>query len=306
MRERPDPHDVEVDLWGRIMTDYHRGLPAPYAYRYADGRLDEDHSPEVYFAPPDQSFEWEGELLPHVQDPVLDLGCGPGRWSLWAQEQGHRVVALDASAGVCKLARDRGVRDVRQGRWQDLPDLLAPGELRFGTVLLMGHNVGLAETLWGLTDLLDRCRAVTRPGATLLATSVVFRELPEFCLPASLGEPPARDATPATGHLPARRTPPAAERPPASGTPSPARREAGHGESESLLPPDWLRGTLHDGPYLGEQCLRVEYQGRVGPYFRWLLVDPHDLFRAAAESGWRGVRIVRDESAHYGAVLQRR
>ena len=160
------------DLWGRIMRDYHLGRPAPYAFRRDDGYLDEGHSPEVYFADRSAFFQWEADLL----DAVLDVGAGPGRMALWAQEEGHAVVAVESSPLTVQVARERGVTDVRLGRCQALEQVLVPEECAFGTVLLMGHNLGLGGTLAGLRELLIALRARSRPGAALLATSLEFGE----------------------------------------------------------------------------------------------------------------------------------
>jgi SAM-dependent methyltransferase len=167
---------VEEDLWGRIMRDYHLGRPATYALRRDDGYLDEGHSPGVYFADPSAFFPWETDLLDAVRSPVLDVGAGPGRMALWAQGAGHPVVAVEASPLTVRAARERGVTDVRLGRWQELEQVLDPAECAFGTVLLMGHNPGLGGTLAGLRELLTALRARSRTGATLLATSLEFGE----------------------------------------------------------------------------------------------------------------------------------
>jgi SAM-dependent methyltransferase len=167
---------IVEDLWGRIMRDYHRGRPASYAFRRDDGYLDDGHSPEVYFASRSAFFSWEADLLDAVEPPVLDVGAGPGRMALWAQEEGHPVVAVDSSPLTVEVARARGVKDVRLGRCQALEGVLAPEECAFGTVLLMGHNLGLGGTLAGLRELLLALRTRSRPGAALLATSLEFGE----------------------------------------------------------------------------------------------------------------------------------
>ena len=55
------------------------------------------------------------ELTP--ADRVLDLGCGPGRDAELFQDLGYRVTCVDGSAAMCDLARQRGLRDVRQANF---------------------------------------------------------------------------------------------------------------------------------------------------------------------------------------------
>jgi len=45
-------------------------------------------------------------LMPDIAD-ILDLGCGPGRAAAAMRDLGHRVTALDASAEMAQVARDR-------------------------------------------------------------------------------------------------------------------------------------------------------------------------------------------------------
>jgi SAM-dependent methyltransferase len=171
---RSENETVVPDLWGRIMADYENGLEALYSIRRDDGYLSDDHSPEVYFATVDEFFDWEMELLAAASGPVLDIGAGPGRMALWAQDQGMDVVAVESSEQTARVAKAKGVRDVRSGRWQDLDSILQPHENQFGTVFLMGHNLGLGGTRTGLGQLLGRLRSLTRPGGVLLATSIEY------------------------------------------------------------------------------------------------------------------------------------
>jgi len=178
---RPSDHhsasrEPVPDLWGRIMLDFHVGMPALYGIRRDDGHLSDGHSPEVYFGDPEQFFPWEEDLLDAVQGPVLDVGAGPGRMALWAQAQGFEVVALESSPLTVAISAERGVSDVRCGRWEAFDEVLLPQERAFGSVLLMGHNFGLAGTLDGLRTMLQSLRDRTRPGATVIGSSIEFTD----------------------------------------------------------------------------------------------------------------------------------
>lgn len=172
----PDREPATPDLWGRIMLDFHMGMPALYGIRRDDGHLSDGHSPEVYFGDPERFFPWEEDLLDAVQGPVLDVGAGPGRMALWAQAQGHDVVALESSPLTIAIAAERGVCDVRCGRWEAFDEVLLAQERAFGSVLLMGHNFGLAGTLEGLRTMLQTLRDRTRPGATVIGSSIEFTD----------------------------------------------------------------------------------------------------------------------------------
>jgi SAM-dependent methyltransferase len=257
-----------ADLWGRIVLDHHLGLAKTYyAIRERRGELSRGHSIEVYFAPPERSFPWEQEILDALAGPLLDLGAGPGRVALWAQAENLPVVAIDASPLTVLVAVERGVRDVRLGHWEALEEVLLPTERDFGSVALMGHNLGLGGTRAGLRRLLALLAQRVRPGGALIATS--------------------RDPTDAdrTG-LSAALDPP-------------TRQERGLGNPRApavAAAPD---------RYPGELVVRVEYDGSVGPYFPWLLIDSEELGRISASVGWQIERLIFGERADYGVVLRR-
>jgi SAM-dependent methyltransferase len=103
-------------------------------------------------------------LLPPAPASVLDAGTGTGFLALIAARLGHRVTALDSSAGMLAVLREKasalGVEiDVVQA------DAAEPSPGPFDVV--MERNV-----LWTLPDakpVLDAWRAVAHPGGSLLA-----------------------------------------------------------------------------------------------------------------------------------------
>ena len=97
---------------------------------------------------------------------VLDAGCAAGEHSAWLVEHGARVVALDASETMVRLARERlGARaHVVQA---DLAQPLAPADASFDLVLS-------SLTLHYLEDWLPPLREfarVLRPGGRLLLST---------------------------------------------------------------------------------------------------------------------------------------
>ncbi len=77
--------------------------------------------------------------MAHVKGRVLDIGCGPGRHSLWLQERGFDVVAIDISPLVVRVAKARGVKISFIMAAQNLA--FTPNS--FDTVLLLGNNFGI-------------------------------------------------------------------------------------------------------------------------------------------------------------------
>jgi len=107
-----------------------------------------------YFA---QVRRWgavERQGLRFVRGRVLDVGVGAGRVALELQTRGRDVVAIDVSPGAIRVARDRGVRDVRLLALEDVDASLG----HFDTVVMYGNNFGLFGSPAKARRLLRRLR----------------------------------------------------------------------------------------------------------------------------------------------------
>ena len=159
----------EGDAWGRALRDHHRSVWTPTPELEVEGgRVGDAMHPEWFFRPFEQWDWWEQELLPLAsRGPALDLGAGAGRASLWLQQQGVAVTAVDSSRGAVAVCRDRGVADARLA---DLND--PPADQQWRAVLLLCGNLGLGGTWDGIRRLLHRLGERTAPDAVVVADTV--------------------------------------------------------------------------------------------------------------------------------------
>jgi SAM-dependent methyltransferase len=113
---------------------------------------------------------WAGPLdgadesvLERCVPPVLDVGCGPGRFVLALVERAQVALGVDITRAAVQLTRSRGGPALHR-------DVFAPtpGEGRWSTVLLIDGNIGIGgEPI----RLLRRLRTVlTRAGRLLVET----------------------------------------------------------------------------------------------------------------------------------------
>jgi len=111
------------------------------------------------------------ELLP-AGARVLDLGGGPGRWTIWLARRGHRVVLADLSPGLLEIARrelaEAGV-EAEAILEVDARDLGRFSAGEFDAVLALGpfyHLVAAADRERAARE----AHRVLRLGGLLLAT----------------------------------------------------------------------------------------------------------------------------------------
>ena len=103
----------------------------------------------------------ETALLAELVDPVLDIGCGPGRVPRALAARGRVALGIDPAPGAIDEAARRGAAVLRRSVFAPLP-----GEGRWGTALLLDGNIGIGGDP---VRLLRRCRDLVRPGGHVLA-----------------------------------------------------------------------------------------------------------------------------------------
>lgn len=149
------------DPFGRAVRDHHRGeREAPLLQR--DGERVQEHPiEEFYFTEPGgEGLEW---LARWLEGPLLDVGAGAGRHALVFQER-FETVATDVSDHLVATMRERGVADARAVDMFDVREQFERD--RFGSVLAIGTQVGLAGSVRGLRELLGALAWVTGPEGT--------------------------------------------------------------------------------------------------------------------------------------------
>ncbi len=158
----------EQDAFGQGVYDFYRGEKYIEIVERDDGYIGVSAGPSVYFAP---SSEWSANkkaALPYIQGRVLDIGCGPGRVTLYCQEQGHEVVGIDISPQAIKTAQLRGAQDARV---MSITQASRKALGIFGTIIMFGNNFGLFGNPKRAKWLLRRFYGMTTADGRILAES---------------------------------------------------------------------------------------------------------------------------------------
>ena len=103
----------------------------------------------------------EAALLATLPDPVLDVGCGPGRIVAALAAAGRVALGVDPSPAAIQMASRHRAPVLRRSVFVPLP-----GERRWGAVLLLDGNVGIGGDP---VALLARAGELVRPGGQVVA-----------------------------------------------------------------------------------------------------------------------------------------
>jgi len=102
----------------------------------------------------------ERSLLDTLADPVMDVGCGPGRIVAALAEGGRVALGVDVSQAAVAETRRRGAAALGRSVFAPLP-----GEHRWASVVLFDGNIGIGGDP---VALLTRVAGLLAPGGTAL------------------------------------------------------------------------------------------------------------------------------------------
>jgi SAM-dependent methyltransferase len=156
----------EQDAFGLVLSDLLAGKQAMTVVERDDGYIDSEDS-SFYLRGVRRWPDVERQALRYVRGRVLDVGTGAGRVALELQRRGRRVVGIDVSPRAARIARKRGVEDVRMVQLEKLDDSLG----RFDTVVMFGNNLGLLGSRAKAKRILRRLHALTTEQGRIVGTN---------------------------------------------------------------------------------------------------------------------------------------
>jgi SAM-dependent methyltransferase len=161
-------HPEAMKPYGFALSDYDKGNLSATLIIYRDDGWREELLMSTFFRQP-QEYELERTALDLCFGHVLDVGAGTGIHTLFLQERGVPVCAIDVSPEAVLIMRQRGVFDVRQA------DILSFEDGEFDTVIMMGHGIGVVENIRGLVSFLEHVPGLLKANGQVLLTSLDVR-----------------------------------------------------------------------------------------------------------------------------------
>lgn len=165
--------DLQRDPLGQALLAYHQKGHQAMIHVYSDIAIDDVLAARYLWRTYDEMPHWEQLALQECRGRVMDIGAGAGSHSLWLEEQGNEVVAVDVSPGAVQVMQERGVRQVVHEDFR----VLEVG--RFDTLLLLMNGIGLVGDFHGLNAFFTQARTLLKPGGQILLDSSDIRYLYE-------------------------------------------------------------------------------------------------------------------------------
>jgi SAM-dependent methyltransferase len=155
--------------FGAALRGYVEGDTDAELFMHRDDGLTVSMPARHFFRPPSEFTRLETVALERCAGRVLDCGAGAGPHSLVLQERGLSVTAIDLSREAVEVMTRRGVRDARHA------DATSFRGGPFDTVLLLGHTIGVVETVDGLDAFLRGLQELVADGGQVILDSLDVR-----------------------------------------------------------------------------------------------------------------------------------
>ena len=163
-------HPEALEPHGLALRDYFRGNTSATLIIRRDDGVETALPVGHFFRAPDAFSAIENMALGLCKGRVLDMGAGSGLHSLVLQAKGLSVTAVDINHHAVNIMSERGLVDVR------CADIFHFTGGPFDTLLMMGHGIGMVETIAGLGRFLQHAGGLLAEGGQVLLDSVDVRK----------------------------------------------------------------------------------------------------------------------------------
>jgi 2-polyprenyl-3-methyl-5-hydroxy-6-metoxy-1,4-benzoquinol methylase len=161
-----------LDPFGGALLAYYRGNKSTQLIQeYKSGRKVSIPA-SVFFRNLEDFYPTENAFV-YCRGRILVVGAGTGVHALELEWQKYQVTAIDVNTKAVQIMKERGVKDIRKCDFFEFS-----GEL-YDTILMLGHNIGMCETVDRIKILLQKCKSLISQGGQLLLNSIDESSSPE-------------------------------------------------------------------------------------------------------------------------------
>ena len=160
-------YSKKQDAYGNEIRTLFEGNDAPEIIERDDGYID-SMGGNYLFSPFSKWDVSERQAIRLARGRVLDVGAGGGRHSVYLQDKGLDVTAIDVSPEAIAVCRARGVKKARVLDFAKITPALGT----FDTIVMFGNNFGLFGSPARAKRLLRVLHKMTSPDARILAETL--------------------------------------------------------------------------------------------------------------------------------------
>lgn len=157
--------DIIHEVYGEEIWAHYQGDESYEIIEHEDGFLDISHQSHNNFAEFDDWPEIEKQAINYARGHILDLTPGAGASSIYLQNRGFQVTAVQTSELANKVCKERGLNNSHAVPI-DMIDTL--GVEKFDTIIMFGHHLGLFNSIYQSKNLLRNLFQISNPGAVVL------------------------------------------------------------------------------------------------------------------------------------------
>ena len=158
---------ITEDAYGQqLLAQYNSQIATAEFIERDDNYVDIGSEAGQYFWEYEQWPPLERLAIERAKGRVLDIGCGAGRHSLYLQQKGFDVTAIDNSPGAIEVCKLRGLKNAIVKAIADV-DEFEPNS--FDTILMFGNNFGLFGDAENAKRILKKLSRITSSEARIIA-----------------------------------------------------------------------------------------------------------------------------------------
>lgn len=152
------------DLFGQAIFDYYtNNSPGNLITETSISEADE-MDVAYLFRDFEKMPKIEQKALSLAKGKILDVGCGAGSHSLYLQEKGFDVTAIDISPKAIEVCKGRGVKNALCKNVLEVSD-------SFDTIILLMNGTGVFGKLKNVSKFLKHLQSLLLPGGQILIDS---------------------------------------------------------------------------------------------------------------------------------------
>jgi SAM-dependent methyltransferase len=153
------------DLFGKAILDFQTNNSPEDLITETNISEADEMSVAYLFRSYDEMPKIEQIALQLSKGKVLDIGCGAGSHSLYLQEKGFDVTAIDISENSIKTCELRGLKNAK------VKNVLELENEKFDTILLLMNGTGIFGTLDKTPQFLQKLKSLLHPNGQIIIDS---------------------------------------------------------------------------------------------------------------------------------------